>query len=230
MEPENLMNDIEGIIKEIATIDTNKTKRDVFFEFLECAVYAFQNSVLDEKSKRFQQLEEKYKNICERYDADIFRRFPHILDCIIQYADKQKTIKDILGELFEKMDEGNSHLGQFFTTNSIAESLISNINPDIEIKKKGYVSVYEPSCGSGVNVLAMAKRIKDKGYNPQRQLLILAADVDIRCVMMTYFQCCIWGLPAIVSHKDTLRNKLWDEFYTPAYEIDLWRWKMCRNQ
>ena len=46
---------------------------------------------------------------------------------------------------------------------------------------------------------------------------MMAGDLDIRCVHMTYLQLALAGVPAIVCHQNTLTNELWSVWKTPAF-------------
>ena len=64
----------------------------------------------------------------------------------------------------------------------------------------------EPSCGGGAMILATAKALKNAGINYQRRLKVVAQDLDWLGVYMTYVQCNIIGIDAIVVQGDTLKE------------------------
>ena len=61
-------------------------------------------------------------------------------------------------------------------------------------------------------ILATAKALKNAGINYQRRLKVVAQDLDWLGVYMTYVQCNIIGIDAIVVQGDTLK-----EPYTSNY-------------
>jgi hypothetical protein len=67
-------------------------------------------------------------------------------------------------------------------------------------------------------IIAAAKRIKEKGYDYQRTMEVVAQDVDWRSVYMTYVQLSLLGINAVVCQGDSLSNKAISEenkLYTP---------------
>ena len=53
--------------------------------------------------------------------------------------------------------------------------------------------------------------------NYARNYYLDAADIDLRCVHMTYQQLSLAGAPAIVRHQNSLTRELWSVWYTPAF-------------
>lgn len=54
---------------------------------------------------------------------------------------------------------------------------------------------------------------------------IECADIDIRCVHMTYLQLALAGVLAIVKHQNTLTNELWSVWKTPAFIFQYMRFR-----
>ena len=94
-----------------------------------------------------------------------------------------------------------------------------------EIKTKGYITVCEPTCGSGVMVMAVADALRKNYYSPSQNMCVLAVDNDIRCAMMAYIQLSYLGIPAVVIHGDSSLVKEYTRFYTPIYILGGWLWK-----
>lgn len=90
------------------------------------------------------------------------------------------------------------------------------------LKRKEYVTVGEPCCGSGAMVLGFASAMADCKHNFHRQMVVQAMDIDLKCVFMTYIQLSLYGIPAVVIHGDTIAAKEWSHWYTPVYVIDRW--------
>ena len=69
--------------------------------------------------------------------------------------------------------------------------------------------------------------LKEKGYNPQKQLLVIAQDLDIKAVHMSYIQLSLLGIPAVVYHMNTLSLEAYSEWKTPFWIINNGdrRWK-----
>ena len=67
------------------------------------------------------------------------------------------------------------------------------------------------------------------GFNPCQELLIVARDIDERCVLMTFIQSSLYGLPAIVMHQDTILGTLFNQpWYTPIFIVKGWAAKALK--
>ena len=87
----------------------------------------------------------------------------------------------------------------------------------------------EPSVGGGVTAIAFVNVMIRHKYNPQEQLLIVCNDLDLKSVYMTYIQLSLLGIPAIVEHRDTLTNELYDTWYTPFYFLKGFNFKKKKS-
>lgn len=192
---------------------------DVFQDFLFISAATISNSIdFIRRKKR----EEEYLKIVKKYDAKDLDRFARLFAELVITLDK--TPVDILGELFMEMELGSKWKGQFFTPYHLslltAQLTISDSLKGIE--EKGYVTFNEPTCGSGGMIMAFSEAMKQSDYNPQRQLKVIAQDLDIKCVWMAYIQLSLLGIPAVVYHVNTLSLEFYDEWYTPFYILGNW--------
>ena len=71
-------------------------------------------------------------------------------------------------------------------------------------KKQRELTVYEPSCGAGGNIIAMLQCLKKNGINYQKDCDIVCQDLDYRCVYMCYVQLSFLGAKALVVQGNTL--------------------------
>lgn len=90
-------------------------------------------------------------------------------------------------------------MGQFFTPKTLAQLKTKIVLGD-ETGEGKNLNIYEPSCGSGVNILASAEHLQ----NTRLQHLWWAGDLDITCVKMCLIQCCLNTIPAFIYHMNTL--------------------------
>lgn len=152
-----------------------------------------------------------------KYNDDELKVFAHAfgeLTAACEYSLRANRFEDILGKLFHTMNFHAKALGQFFTGQHIADMMASMENPSDKP-----VKLIEPSCGSGVNVLAAASAMAQRGGNPQKDMLICAMDLDYRCVCMAFVQFCLYGLAAKVVHGNSLTGETFEVMYTPAWHI-----------
>jgi len=93
------------------------------------------------------------------------------------------------------------------------------------LEEKGYVSVCEPTCGSGVMITSFCKSMKEAGFNYCNQMVATAIDIDAKCAHMTYLQLSLYGVPAVVIHGNSLTLESWSRWYTPIYLLNGWIWR-----
>lgn len=80
-----------------------------------------------------------------------------------------------------------------------------------------YITLDEPTCGAGGMVIAAAKVLLDRGYNPQTQLLVQCTDLDPVAARMCYVQLSLLGIPACVRVGNSLSQRITHEMYTPFW-------------
>lgn len=84
-------------------------------------------------------------------------------------------------------------------------------------------------CGAGGMVIAFAKVMLARGYNPQTQLRADCVDIDPVAARMCYIQLSLLGIPARVVIGNSLTLKYQREMYTPFwYRVTSKRWPMYR--
>ena len=140
-------------------------------------------------------------------------------EIVVDYGyDKGKT----LGELAQNRPQGVQYHASKAKNNLIRAGAMFLLE---QAKGIAYVTLCEPTCGSGVMVIAAANSLYKNHYNPSQNMCVLACDNDIRCAKMTYIQLSYLGIPAVVIHGDTLLVEEYARYYTPVYMIDGWLWR-----
>ena len=77
-------------------------------------------------------------------------------------------------------------------------------------------------------VLAFADAFQQVGYNPQKQLHVVAIDTAPWCVHMTYLQTSLMGIPAMVFQGNSLSGKMEECWYTPMHVFGNWSMKLTK--
>lgn len=192
---------------------------EVFTDFCELAALSLRNSV-DRNDHHLR--EERYLKVAAKYDRTELKRFSEVLALLTLQLEAEYT--DALGELYMSLDLGNERLGQFFTPFSVsmlmAEMTIGNL--DDQIADRGFVSLNEPTCGSGGMIVAVASVMKRRGTNFQRHLHVTAQDIDITAVHMAYIQMSLIGVAGIVIHGNTLALEQRSIWPTPFHTLYGW--------
>lgn len=212
----------QQIIKEIEKLSVKHSSWKVFSDFVEVAAITISNAV--DKTK-WREREDRYLAIVKEYGKDEFTAFKKMFHLLIGALDETVEFeggpKDILGPIFHELALHNKWKGQFFTPIDVSE-LIGKMNVR-QLKPWEIERLNEPCAGSGSMVLGYAKAMRENNMNYNRQLLVTAQDVDIKCVHMTYIQLSLYGIPAVVLNANTLTLEVWDTWYTPIYLIDGWK-------
>lgn len=197
----------------------------VFEDFLAMSAYTFSNSV---DAVHRDEREADYMKIAGKYKKEELTLFPEMLYHLIEelecYTDSPT---DVLGRIFHELELHNKYKGQFFTPQSICDmmgEMVLGAN-DSSIAERGYITVAEPSVGSGAMILGFAKAMTNNHFNYQKQMVVMAIDIDIKCVWMAYLQFTLYNIPAVVIHGNSLSMQEWSRWYTPAYILDGWVWR-----
>lgn len=134
--------------------------------------------------------------------------------------------EDLFGNVYMQIGASSRSLQQNFTPQSIGRLMTALTMPkDVELPAAGYFTLNDPACGSGTLLLSGVERLAGNGFNPAQQVVIQAADLDIRCVQMTYLSLALYGVPAVVIHGNSLTLKEFERWYTPAYLWGNWIWR-----
>lgn len=171
----------------------------VFDDFMQLSICCFS----------MKRMEEEYLSIIKRYNTDEQKLFGSALGAMIldyeSNSDKSGDWKDVLGNFFEENNSASqaTRNGQFFTPQSLCQ-LMASITEETE-QKEGIITVNDPSCGSGRNLIAHA-RLKP---NNRFSTFYVAADLDYRCVKMCALNFLMFGMAGVVIHMNTLSLEIY---------------------
>ena len=204
------------IVKILDHFSYRKSRIDVFkdaceFDALTIACL-FDPFKKDMRNKRRQEILDVYTG----QDKSVFN---NICDKIIEMLSNMlDDFQDYLGEIFMNIQAGNKRNGQFFTPYHVA-NFMAKVQFVEKPSTEKIITISEPCCGSGVLMIAVADTLNEYQHNYAQHAVVVASDIDIACVHMAYLQIAFCGMPAIVQHKDSLANKCWDTFVTPAFSL-----------
>jgi hypothetical protein len=136
----------------------------------------------------------------DRYTREQGEEFGRLLGIYVD-AVEQDPFRDILGELFMRLDVKSAAAGQYFTPMSIAEMMtrmqFNRADFERRVQEKGVVTVCDSAVGSGVMLLAFAKAVHQEfGRWGTGKLRLYGTDIDQRCVNMCRIQIRMNGLDA----------------------------------
>lgn len=211
---------MEEIIKQFKELASNKDLWQVYKDFLEMVAISISNICDREQAP---ERERRYLDLVKTYSPEQVGKICDIMGLLVLELSKEP--RDVLGRVFMELELGSKWIGQVFTPLNLAELLAIIAFKEDEIEEKGYMTVFDPAVGGGVTIIGLVRTMIEKGYNPQKQLLVICGDLDIKAVHMTYIQLSLLGIPAIVKNQDALTLETKSIWYTPTYIWDLWRCK-----
>lgn len=167
---------------------------------------------------RAPEREERYLQIVGKYDKKELEIFYKLLAKLV--ADLEKCARqDILGEVYHALSINSKVNAQYFTPYNVSEMMARMTIEPIDFKDEPKI-VSEPTCGSGVNLIAIANIMREKGVNYQRNVYFVAQDIDSLVAKMCYIQMSLLGMPGIVIVGDTLSGPMKGDYWlTPFHFI-----------
>lgn len=180
--------------------------------------------------RQFEPREKAYLDTVKKYTKEELDLFPQMyaqLVLTLQKYAEDRCPRDVLGEVFHELNLQSEWHGQFFSPQHVCDMMgeISIGEKDSIVERNGYVTVNEPCSGGGAMLFGFAKAFAKRKYNYCKQMLVEASDIDIKCVYMTYIQLSLYGIPAVVYHRNTITMETWSAWYTPIYIVDRWSYK-----
>lgn len=217
------------LVRGVQALAHRHSMKQVFTDLMEVSALALSNAV---DHRHYEAREAQYMAVVKRYGAEEFRKLAALFPHIVNALDREGEPSDLLGELFHELELHNAWHGQFFTPIALAEMMARMIGePGFirdHIDRTGFVTMLEPAGGSGVNILAFARQMRDEGFNPQQQLHVQAVDIDLKCVHMMYIQLSLWHIPAIIYQGNSLTMEIWSTWYTPSHIMGGWAGRLHR--
>lgn len=199
------------IINELNELSGKYSTYEIFADWVKMEALTISQRV-DYKECR----EKEYLDVAHKYSKEELIRISR-LSGALTLAYETEGMSDILGSIYMSKEMGSSKLGQFFTPYHICQ-MMAQLQDLSEFESNNTVVINEPSTGAGGNIIAFCEHLKNKGYNYQRQVEVIAQDLDYKAVYMSYVQFSLLGIPAKVYQGDTLRCTFNEDnvFITPS--------------
>ena len=205
-----------NIFKELTR---SRNTWEVWKDFVDMASYSISNST--EYREDIREIRElMYGGISKKYGEEDFDRLCRLFATTVLALDENPA-QDFLGEIFMYDLNLGGNKGQFFTPWHVAE-LMAEINTsdniESEIYEKGYISVNDPACGSGVLLMAFANSLKKKNIEYQQNVIFIAQDIDAVVAEMCYIQLTLIGCMGYVVIGNSLTNPITGDIFFPKYD------------
>ena len=207
----------------------------VWQDFIELCAISISN-VLDRREGVWKEREKSFFSIKETYTDEEYETFARLF-AFVAKALNEDPEQDFLGDLYMNLNFGDGWKGQFFTPYHVSEMMARMMiheQTQDEIKKKGYVSVNDPTCGAGCMLIAFAQAFKSvtkASYHDS--VLFVGQDIDPVVAKMCYIQLSLLGCSGYVAIGNSLSQPIVGEgiaadcderniWFTPMYFTDVW--------
>lgn len=203
------------LVKAILNLGQTHGINNVFTTFLEMMATSL-SMTLDPSLP--ENREKRYNEIVSAMSPELRSKYEELCGLICLAAQENAHDPcDILGDVYHELRLNNEWNGQFFTPDNVCRMMAMMVNPvdETTVEKEGCITINEPTCGSGTMIIGAVWAMMKSNFPYKQKSLFVAQDIDIRCVWMTYIQLCLYDIPAVVIHGDTLTMKEWSRWYTP---------------
>jgi len=192
-----------------------------FYTLLELMALAYSNRFMTEDYK---ERIERQHNILKDNSPKENEVYYELAQLLNQYINDHKDDpRDLLGRIYmtDVMPPSSKNsMGQCFTPDDVCRLMaaLSGSPGDNELNENGFIEVSDPACGSGAMILAYLWELHRTG-KPYANIVAYLTDIDIHCVWMAYVQLCMYGVPAVVVHGNSITDQKWSYWFTPAYVL-----------
>ena len=223
----------KNFVKLLDNIAYDTSRWNVFSDFLKVSAIAINNNsdpyFLATSKEIRDQREQEYLKIINHYNKSTRKLFPEMFTELVLELEEHcpSSFIDVLGDLFNKLNFHDHWKGQFFTPQHVSDLIgrimISSDTVDKSIKEKGFFTINEPCCGAGSMILGALNAMHEIGLNHSKQVLVVASDIDERCVLMTYLQLSLYGVPAVIIQQNSLSMQIYGApWFTPTFIFGGW--------
>lgn len=211
MEQELTTKDIISELQNIANSGFNV--KEVFRSFMEVSAISIYNSLAKDP-----KLEEQYMDNVKKYGKENMHHFAKCFAILVELL--EKDYQDYLGQISGELSTLDGTKGQCFTplymAEFIAKTTLSNNSTEKILKNPNrYLKVLEPSAGTGVFLVAIARTMMESKSNFQEKLWVVAWELDQSIFYGLYMQASIMGFSASIIHGNTLLEEKYKEWVTP---------------
>lgn len=191
----------------------------IWSDFINMTACVFSNVM---RHAVWQEREDEYLQIMNKYKPEEQKIFPKLVADLVN-ALEANPCQDFLGDLYMRMEFGDDWRAQVFTPWHIAEMMARitmGDNCQKAVEKRGYLSICDPCCGSGVMLLAAAQVLKQQGINYQQSVIFVGQDIDPLVAKMCYIQMSLMGLPGYAAVGNSLTEPITSKGIYPIYPTE----------
>lgn len=223
---------VEDFAKRLRALSGRYGVYDLFRDWVAAMACAISNAI-DRRPEVWAQREAEYMAIVKRYGEDaqkVMNAFAELQAGLVVALTGEPD--DVLGRVYMTMELGNKDAGQFFTPPCICEAIAELVAADAVLDDReslppcGYLTLHEPAIGGGAMVIAFARSMQRKGWDPSRHVYVTGVDVDRKVLQMAYVQLSLLGIPAVLYVGNSLTMEMREDWFTPIYVVGGWRMRL----
>lgn len=200
----------KAFIDEIQAASAHRRASEVLADAVHCMAQAMWGALCFGENRA--KAQKDYVETQARFDE---AEWKHVVNAFCVLVDAL-TVKreEFLGHVMEELGATNQHNGQFLTPVHVS-SLMGDIVA--EEPRDEVIRLHDPCCGAGVLMIQGAEALLKKGWK-QRNICVVATDIDHRACDMCYVQLSLLGYAAVVQQVDAIAIKPYDvPRYTPGW-------------
>lgn len=229
-KPEKLSEPRKEFLKVFRQLAYRHNRGTVWNDFILMFSCALSNPV---DKEHFDERESLYLQTIKRYNKQEQPLFSELAAHVVM-ALEQNPEQDFLGSIFMELNLGSEHKGQFFTPYHVCVLMAETTLEDVvqRVQKDGYISICDPCCGAGANLIAgvnaAKKKLEKEGLNFQNHILIAGQDIDMTVGLMCYIQLSLLGMAGYIKIGNTLTDPIAEDdskenyWFTPMYFSKVW--------
>ncbi len=230
-EPDRYEKEFIKIFRQL--ISEKRRPWDIWKDFIIMSACSISNSV--DKSQ-YDEREKRYLDIVRHYSKAKQELFPQLFANLVMSLEMNPE-QDFLGKMYMDLNLGYDELKQIFTPYSVCQLMAKMTITSVteKIRKNGYVTINDPCCGAGANLIAAIhearKQLEKENINYQNHLLVSGQDIEEVPALMCYIQLSLLGVAAYIKVGNSLTEPMSTDdngenyWYTPIYFSDVWAMK-----
>ena len=197
-------------VKEIEAASGRYRSADVFVDACHCMALSIWSAFCFGKTKM--KVEADYKATHDKYND---KEWPHIVNAFVHLISAlEDKREEFLGHCMNLFDATNKWNGQVLTPICVSRMMGEMTAPE---PRDEVITLHDPCCGAGVLMIEGAETFLEKGWQ-QRNLCIIAGDIDYRACDMTYIQLSLLGYAGAVQQIDAITLESFGEArFTPGW-------------
>ena len=211
---------------------------DIWKDFIIMSACALSNPV---DKTHYEERENRYLDIIQKYEPRKQVLFPELFAHMVMALEEDPE-QDFLGKMYMNLNLGYDELKQVFTPYHVCQLMADITIGDIvsQVEKQGYITIDDPCCGAGANLIAAIHTARHKlekaGLNYQNHLLVTGQDIEEVVALMCYIQLSLLGVAGFVKVGNTITEPMCPSdttenyWFTPMYFHDVWCYRRIAHR